>query len=105
MISWDKGVISGEECSGSSLHVNSATDRLEIKVCETHRGEGKKTGGVNRKQRRGREGGGEGGGLLILSFLRPFSRSKRQSRGYHLTLRFTSLPSECDSNNAKCAKT
>lgn len=55
-----KECISQEECSASFLHVNWATDRRGMEVCETHGGGGKKDRAVNRKQR---GGGGQGWGV------------------------------------------
>lgn len=62
------------------------TERQEIKVCATHRGG---EGGKELIESRGK-----GGNLLILSFLRPFSRSKRHRPG--VSAGFTSPVSVCD---------
>lgn len=68
-----------------------------VSPCETET----RNQGMRNTQGRGREGGkeliesrGKGGNLLILSFLRPFSRSKRHRPG--VSAGFTSPVSLCD---------
>lgn len=63
---------------GWLIHVKR-TDRQEIKVCATE------------KRRELIKSRGKGGNPIILSFLRPFSRSKRYRPGVSMDLRVPSL--------------